>query len=222
MEYISIYSNWNPLYTFLQMIGEENRRSLRNLEIPMSKPKQCWQHSDGTRTSRTSLDNWRFRKVIPQSTYLQSYSTPVVEGPVDHLDPAIEACFRILGNDRPALRLTLILDEHFLPGVEMKSDPLQGDKYNFGLDVPIMIERLRQDLTSTSGAKSQVEVLWKGKCWSFAFRGQTELIQQCGWVILHAEKERIRRRSRATSTTVFTMRRKELSVTSLPVDIEAS
>ena len=180
----------------------------------MPESKQVWEHADGI---RTSLDNWRFREVIPQSAYLQSYSTPIVEGPVDHLDPAIIAYFRILGKNSPALTPTLTLDTNYLPGFVMKI------LYDFSLDVPIMIEKLSQDFTADSGATNQVEVLWKGECYRNAFISQTELIQHCGWVILHAEEGYFRHRDTHTIPSMnFTLRRKQLSVTSPPAGVEAS
>ena len=40
---------------------------------------------------------------------------------MDHLDPAIEACFRILGFNRSKLTLNLVLESHLIPGVQVLS-----------------------------------------------------------------------------------------------------
>ena len=96
----SAQDNWSPLYAFLEMIGEENRNKLRRLEMSMFQPRYVYQYPDGT---RTTLDTWRFREVIPQSSFARSFpATAVDQEPrtVEHLDPAIEACFRILGTRR--------------------------------------------------------------------------------------------------------------------------
>ena len=214
-------NNWSPLYTFLVMIGQENRRNLQSLEMQMPKPQQVLQHPDGT---RTTLDDWPFCEVIPFNTHLRSYSTPSAEGWVDHLDPAIEACFRILGKDRPALTLMLRLDRHHLPGVHVMTDYHFPDLYNFNLDLPVMIEKFRQDFTTKSDGTSQVEVLWKGECKRDQFADQTELIQDSGWLIVEREESHIGQDSTGDHESFmgFTLRRKELSVASFPADIKTS
>ena len=215
------HNNWSPLYTFLVMIGQENRRNLQTLEMQMAKPQQVLQHPDGT---RTSSDCWPFCKVIPFNTHLRSYSTPDAKGWVDHLDPAIEACFRILGKNRPALTLMLKLDRHHLPGVHVMTDHYFPDLYYFNLDLPVMIEKIRQDFTVNSDGTSQVEVLWKGECKRDQFADQTELIQDSGWLIV--EREEIYMGPASTgdheSFMGFTLRRKALSVASFPADIKTS
>ena len=105
------------------MIGKNSRDSLRSVELQMSQPQRVWQHSDGT---RTSLKPWPFREVIAQSPSLQRNEPPFAEARVDHLDPAIDACFHILGQDRSPLSLVLLLDMHLLPGLVMFLDPDSG------------------------------------------------------------------------------------------------
>ena len=200
---------WSPFYVFLQMIGKKSRDSLRSVELHMSQPQRVWQHADGT---RTSLNTWPFREVVAQSRYLQRNSPPLAEGRVDHLDPAIEACFHILGKDRSPLSLVLVLDMHLLPGLVMFHDPHSGQDWEFGLDIPVVIERCRQELTAASGATSMVEVLWKGECWRDRFTSQTKLIHDKGWVIVEAKEGYIHHDRYPKSTMLFTLRRKEDSI----------
>ena len=203
--------NWSFLYAFLQMIGEERRDSLRSLELQMPQPQQVWQFADGTRTSLTS---WPFREVIAQSAYLERNSPPFAEGRVDHLDPAIEACFRILGKNRSLLSLVLVLDLYLLPGLELYHDPHSGENWDFSLDLPVVIEKCRQELTADSGAISKVEVLWKGECGRDQFASQTKLIQDKGWVIIDAKERYIHHDRYPKFNMLFTLRRKEDSVAS--------
>lgn len=198
--------NWSPLYAFLQMIGEESRDSLRSLELQMPQPQRVCQYADGTRTSLTA---WPFREVVAQSACLQRNSPPFAEGRVDHLDPAIEACFRILGKNRSPLSLVLVLDMHLLPGLVMFHDPHSGEDWNFSLDLPVVIEKCRQELTADSGATSKVEVIWKGECWRDQFTGQTKLIQDNGWEILEAKEVFTHHDRYPLFTMLFTLRRKE-------------
>ena len=200
-------NNWSPLYTFLVMIGPANRRNLQSLEMQMTKPEKVLQHPDGT---RTTLDKWPFGEVIPFSTQLQSYSNPSPEGLVDHLDPAIEACFRILGKNRPALTLILRLDRHDLPGVNVMTDQHIPDLDGSTLDLPVMFEKFRQDYTASSDGTSQVKVLWKGECKSDQFADLTELIQDRGWLILKREEKYVDQDSTGDHGLFmgFTLRRK--------------
>ena len=208
---------WSALYVFLQMIGEESRDSLRSLELQIPQPQRVWQYADGT---YTSLTDWPFREVIAQSAYLQRNSPPFAEGRVDHLDPAIEACFRILGRNRLPLSLVLELDMHFLPGLTMFHDPHSYGDWDFSLDLPVVIEKCRQELTADSGATSKVEVLWKGECWRDQFTRQTKRIQDKGWVILDAKEGYIPHDTYPQYTMQFTLRRKEESVASSTRDSE--
>ena len=200
---------WSPFYLFLQMIGKKSRDSLRSVELQMSQPRRLWQHADGTRTSPNTFP---FREVIAQSRYLQRNSPPLAEGRVDHIDPAIEACFHILGKDRFPLSLVLVLDMHLLPGLVMLHDPHSGRDWEFGLDMPVVIERCRQELTANSGATSMVEVLWKGECWRDGFTSQTKLIHDKGWVIVEAKEGYIHHDRYPQFTMLFTLRRKEDSI----------
>ena len=198
--------NWSPLYAFLRMIGEESRDSLRSLELQMSQPQRVWQHADGT---RTSLCTWPFPEVIAQSAYLQRDTPPFAEGTVDDLDPAIEACFRIIGKNGSPLSLVLLLDMHLLPGLEMLHDLHCGTEWTFSLDLPVVIERCRQEFTADSCGTSQVEVLWKGECWGDRFTSQTRFIRDNGWVILDAKRRYIDLDRHPIFTMLFTLRRKE-------------
>ena len=144
-------NNWSPLYKFLVTIGQENRRNLQSLEMQMPKPIRVLEHSDGT---RSSLDDWPLRKAIPCNTHLGSHSTTNIGGWVDHLDPAIEACFRMLGKNRPALTLMLRLDRNHLPGVYFIIRRPFLIIHEFGLELPVMIEKVRQDFTVNSEGTS--------------------------------------------------------------------
>jgi len=199
-------NNWNPLYGFLEIIGEENRYSLRSLEMAMPKPKQVWQHADGTCTSR--IEWWRLCEVIPRPMRFQSSSTLFEEGFVDHLDPAVEACFRILGRSKSTLTLRLILEKHLLPGVEFIFDQQHPKIYLFELDLPILIDTCRRDLTSNTDAAGRVDVLWQGECLKDKFDEQIELIRDQGWLVVNTAKGSIDMGFTGKLTVLFTLRRK--------------
>lgn len=198
-------NNWSPLYGFLQMIGQENRHNLRNLEMATPKPEQVWQHADGTCTSR---EQWRLCEVVPRPMRLQNLSALFEEGFVDYLDPAVEACFRILGRSKSTLTLRLVLEKHLLPGVELIFDDQHPEAYLFRLDLPVLIETCRRDLTSTTDAAGRVDVLWQGECLKEKFDEQIELIRDQGWLVVNTARGPIDVEVAKKLTVLFTLRRK--------------
>ena len=202
-------NNWNPLYAFLQMIGDENRNHLRRVELSVSQPRHVCQYPDGT---RMTMGDWRLREVIPRGPIAQCLSPTFLDRAsdrVEHLDPAIEACFRILGHRRLPLTLTLTLNRHYLPGVQMMYDEQHEYTYCFTMDVPILIEMCRKAFTEGDDMTSLVEVLWKGECTRHDFAEQKTLIQDNGWVIVEAKDGYTPHDNFPLSTTLFILRVKE-------------
>lgn len=171
---------WDPLYAFLQMIGEENRRSLRSLQLGIPMPKRLWQYPDGTRTTQ---DPWSVRKVVARPAYLQNSSSLFKEGFVEDVDPAIEPCFRLLGSNRPSLTFRLNLRIHYLPGLDVSGDPYD-EGFRWGLELPIMLEKYASELTSSGSAGSLVDVLWRGECDRKDFLEQQQRLLESGWIIV--------------------------------------
>ena len=217
------HSHWTGLYVFLQMIGPANRFHLQSLQIRFPKPQQVYQHADRTLTSMKNF------QVMPRSAYCAQLNSmePAEEGLMDYVDPAIEACFRILGtksNRGASLTLTIMLDQYYLPGLELLEFEQLSDRYTFDLAVPIMIEKMRLDLTATpppppppdddaaAAADCGVKVLWKGECAKEQFVDHMERIPDCGWVILDQKEGKIHDFHDDGSplcTTLFTLRMKE-------------
>lgn len=197
---------WSPLYAFLRMIREESRNSLRSLEVEVCHPGRVWQHTDGT---RAYPGRWSHEEVIPRSAFSQRCSLHFEEGLVEHLDPAIEACFRVIGNRRSSLSLILQLDEGLFPGLAEWRDEQHGDDSVLNLDLPLMIETCRQELTGESGFPSRVEVLWKGECPRDGFLSQTQLIDEKGWVMLDTQERVEYSPLFPKFSMLFTMRRRE-------------
>ena len=205
--YFRMVNVWDPFYMFLEMIGEENRRHLRNIRMQIVKPKKVWQHPDGV---RTTIDDWRFRKVIPQSAYVPEELTRTVNEKVevDHLDPGIEACFRLLGKTQSKMTLVLELEQNLFPGVEMAYDGLHLSGYCFDLDGPMMVDRCRRHFTMNPDAANRVRVLWKGECEKKEFQDKIKLIKDRGWVIEESKEGPIQRRHGSSwSTILFTLSR---------------
>ena len=187
---------WNPLYTFLKDIGDSNRDLLGNVSMAISEPyKKVYQDRYGTRISThggwVSLLNPVHSSVYP---LLPRPSSPVVRThppgyipaihdhpfapiiprteflsrPLQYFDPAMQACFRLLGSGVSRLSLQLILKAG-VPGVDVK----------LGLSVlsmalPDFIEGLRQEFAAS------VTVLWNCVGRRDAVIEQTDSIQAKG------------------------------------------
>jgi len=200
---------WDPLYAFLQLIGERNRRSLGSLELDIPGPKRLWQYSDGT---CTTLDRWCVRKVVAQPAYLQKSASLFQEGFVDELDPAIGPSFRVLGGHRSSLTFRLNLQRYYVPGMERPGDEYD-DGFRWGLELPIIMEKYTSELTSSGSAGSLVDVLWHGECERELFLEQQQLLLESGWIIVDVKESfyLVDRGEVTRLTMLFTLRWKSSS-----------
>jgi hypothetical protein len=83
--------------------------------------------------------------------------------------------------------LHLLLDPHFLPGVELFENSEIAHSYFFTMDLPNLIEKFRLDYTSTT-ENCQVEVLWYGESLRQEFNDKTSFIQERGLEIIETEE----------------------------------
>lgn len=204
---------WGPLYAFLQMIGANSRDALRNLEVQVRQDR-VWQDANGEYVFPCA---WYDQNVIPRSAYSRRELSPTAEDFVEYIDPAIEACFRRIGKRRPPFSLVLLLDMDLLPGLRMYHDQQHRESGLMSLDLPIMIENCRQELTADPGVSSQVEILWKGECLRDYFTSQIKLIGDKGWEILEAKEKVIPHHEYPKYTMLFTIRGSEgLMTSSIP------
>ena len=168
---------WNPLYSFLDMIGNTNRSYLQKLSLELDKPSILKRDNHGTRTLGRSW-HYPYQKVISCGHREEQYDTFFI-------DPAIEACFRILGSKGPPLDLELLLAPPFLPGVNIGSESADEDEYYFrpwySLDIPEHIERCRAVFAS------RVDIWWFGMGIKDTFLMQTENFQAKGWNVLETK-----------------------------------
>lgn len=183
-------STWNFLYAFLRMIGEQNRRSLRSLKIEVPVPERLWQYSDGTCTTCTNPDLLCVLKVVERPAYLQNSPAFFEEGLVEDFDPAIPACLRVLGSNRPLLTLQLSLQRNYLPGREVPRDEyIPGDEdFRYGLELPIVMEKYASESTSSGSAESLVDVLWHAELEREDFLSQQQRLLDCGWIIVDSKE----------------------------------
>lgn len=186
-------STWNFLYAFLRMIGEQNRRSLRSLKLEVPIPEKLWQYSGGTCTPCTHPDLFCVLKVVERPAYLQNSPALFEEGLVEDFDPAIPACLRVLGSNRPLLTFQLNLQINYLPGMDSPRDELiPGDEdFRYGLELPIMMEKYASGSTSSGSAESMVEVLWHGELERENFLSQQQRLLDCGWIIVDLKENTV-------------------------------
>ncbi|KAN0102186.1 hypothetical protein V8E51_012696 [Hyaloscypha variabilis] len=171
---------WNPFYGWLDLIGLENRSYLQKISLELVKPEYLNSNNLGIRTLGRTRD-FRRQKVV-------SCSQPTEEDALDFVDPAIEACFRILGVHGAQLQLTLLLAPPFLPGVNVwvaNPETYEPEFWPwYSLDIPRNIERCRTEFLS------RADVLWFGKGRKDMFFKQTEEIREKGWEVLETKDMR--------------------------------
>lgn len=168
---------WNPFYGWLDLIGEENCSYLQKISLELVKPEYLNSNTLGIRTLGRRHD-FRRQKVV-------YCSQPIEADALDFVDPAIEACFRIIEMHSPRLQLTLLLAPPFLPGMNIWVANPQTYKPElwpwYSLDIPKSIERSRAEFSS------RVDVLWFGKGRKDMFFKQTEEIREKGWEVLETK-----------------------------------
>lgn len=194
---------WNPLYTFLKRIGDSNRGFLRNLSANAESLNQVYQDRYGARIS--THPGWlsafdivhsfahrpppriKYTRPVPSrdDTRPIRYDESVqpiphneyLYRPLQYLDPAIQACFRLLDSDGSPLTLKLILKDSGVPGVNVV----------LGLPIPSMalpnfIESLRQEFAG------RVMVLWNCVGHRDVVIQQTDSIREKGWEIVETKE----------------------------------
>lgn len=192
---------WNPLYGWLDQIGQENRSYLQRISLEMVKPEHLTSNNLGIRVLGRRHD-FRHQKVV-------SCSQPTEDDALDFVDPAIEASFRILGTHGPQLQLKLLLAPPFLPGVNVwvaNPETYESEFWPwYSLYIPKNIERYVAEFSS------RVDILWFGKGRKDMFLKQAEEIREKGWDVL--ESKDVHRVSQLFNywETYFVLRRRSSS-----------
>lgn len=168
---------WNPCYGWLDLIGQENCSYLQRISLELVKPEYLNSNNLGIQTFGRRRD-FRRQKVV-------SCSQPTAKYTLDFVDPAIEACFRILGKHGAPLQLKLLLAPPFLPGVNIWVGNPQTYEPElwpwYSLDIPRNIEKYRAEFAS------RVDVLWFGKGRKDMFFKHAEEIREKGWEVIETK-----------------------------------
>jgi hypothetical protein len=161
------HHNWDPVVSWLEMIGGQNRNHLSNLEINAYKPDEVWQRHSGERVEHPDLGSRE--PIYPRNSHLHVRRRPFKYGLVDNINPALETIFRLLGQRESTQKLTL--------NFKLCGDyPGEGAIYQEGnqhpqngwhsMDLPNLIEKFRTlyTLPPSDSSEPLVQVLWKGEC----------------------------------------------------------
>jgi hypothetical protein len=167
---------WNPFYGWLDLIGHENRSYLRRISLELVKPEDLNLNDLGIQTLAGRHD-FRRQKVV-------SCSQPTKDA-LGFVDPAMEACFRILGMHGLQLQLKVLLAPPLLPDMNIwvanpQSYELELWRWD-SLAILRSIERYRAEFSS------RVDVLWFGKGRKDMFSEQAEEIRKKGWEVLETK-----------------------------------
>jgi hypothetical protein len=190
---------WNPLYDFLQRIGDRNRACLRSLSVkPCSSEELLMQDSLGTRMLiRSGLFPFG---MIQSSGHTGAGLAPTWWGfwpdrRIPYIDPAIEACFRILGDQGSNCVLKFILpdDGDVLPAMEGSTydiceytgcplDCVRGLRRWPKLEFLNGIEMMRREFGKG------VDLLFEGVMQNHLFEQERDEFRGKGWEIVETKE----------------------------------
>ncbi|OCK73153.1 hypothetical protein K432DRAFT_399069 [Lepidopterella palustris CBS 459.81] len=185
--------NWDPIVSWLESIGVQNRGYITRLSATVRQPQHAWQRCDGTRVKIPDLHE----ELYQRNPHLYRSPESTEEGEVENINPNIETIFAILGSreTRSTLKLHLLLDPNLLPGIELLGEENQSAYTKFfTMDLPNLIEKFRVAYTTKSENSGHVEVLWKGETRRHEFIKKWSLIQKRGWEIVETEETETPRR----------------------------
>jgi hypothetical protein len=139
--HVTGFEIWNPMYKWLHDIGSRNRQQLQTITPDMQRPKLLEIDAYNTGTLKSLY------APFPCVHSVGSHDITVWDTP-HYLDPAIKACFRILGESGATLSLRLWMGK-YLPGVVLWEDEQVEDAYCWGgMDIPNEIERVHKPYAS--------------------------------------------------------------------------
>ncbi|KAH6677606.1 hypothetical protein B0J14DRAFT_584710 [Halenospora varia] len=173
--------NWDPIVSWLEAIGAENRNSLLLMEIDAYRPDAVWQRSSGERVMEPA--GYTREEIYPRHPYLPlpTSENALRYGPVENINPAVETIFILLGRMESEQKLTIVmqLPLYLYPGArtprgEWDSSPWRGW---YSMDLPNLVEKFRSLHTQ------RVEVLWKGEECRQELEDQQAIIERIGWDI---------------------------------------
>jgi hypothetical protein len=179
---------WNPLYFFLQSIGDYNRSFLRNISVEVKMPTHLSQDRYGARITHEyglpfHIVHSSARDPPPRVQYPRRQTLHEYDRLFQVLDPAIQACFRLLGFDGPPMLLNLDMKGRGIPGTRVFLDSTEA---NSALpDLPDFVESLRQEFAR------RVTVLWNGYGQKIFFEEARDQILHKGWEIVETREEEI-------------------------------
>ncbi|EPE30123.1 hypothetical protein GLAREA_12846 [Glarea lozoyensis ATCC 20868] len=178
---------WDPLYSFLRVIGRRNRSHLQYIEAEISRPQGVWKDFAGSNSLPVHCSSW-MRKVCAREQHPRTYP-PMVDQrgtSFDYVSPAIEAVFRILGSE--GSRLQLLLQKGFTPllmGDGMYNDYDYGYRYGWSEEVVDHVEQMRRQFTKCpNGDGPRVDVQWKTTFFKSQFELKAREIEDNGWGVL--------------------------------------
>lgn len=171
--------NWDPIVSWLEIIGPANRNSLISIEISARKPDPAWQCPSGERIRDPC--GYTYGEVYQRHPYLQLCTTEEHSpcGQVANVNPAVETIFILLGGSTSKRKVTIVmqLDGCVYPGARVPRDPndcMPETRWN-SMDLPNIIEKSRSLHTP------RVEVLWKGKDCRKELEDQQSIMESIGW-----------------------------------------
>ena len=187
--------NWTRLLTFLSSIGDTNRRHLRHLRVSHQRCNYAYENDDGTLYQKgfdpsKPWDEMDYKVYLPPEARASPRQPRRHDGKLELLEPAMHACFRLLGADGPKVKMVLepcrVFPGDVVLDTEKRLDEMalllnNGERQEDMVTtyVPRMLERFAKEETA-----GRVQVVWKSDCREEAFLERREGIKKAGWEFL--------------------------------------
>jgi hypothetical protein len=177
--------NWDPIVSWLKMIGPVNLNSLKSLQVDGKRPDQVWQNSKGERLRMGGSETKE--EIYPRHPYLVTPGNTFKCGEVDNVNPAIEDVFNTLGqwSSEQGIILCMQLQDGVHPGAI--GNPLYGGLDNpndwCSMELSNLVGRFLDLHTYRAGHQDSVEVFWRGKQAREYFLADYESFERLGWVV---------------------------------------
>jgi len=173
------HHNWDPIVSWLEIIGRQNRNHLLYLEINAYKPDEVWQHFTG---ERVKYPFQGLRELIyPRNPHLHVHERPLMYGLVDNINPALETIFQLLGQRDSVRTLTLnfVLNGQYPGegGIIEDEDQHPEDRWH-SMDLPNLVEKFRTLYTLSPSSESLVQVSWRGECRPLVWHRQDDVVSR--------------------------------------------
>lgn len=191
------YDVWRRLWRWLDMIGAQNRRSLRSLDIQQDELPHIVQRIDGKR--EYPPERYRYNDIprgpgkvaLPPLQRCEELrlELPAMRGIVESISPCVKKVFELLAPRYDGLHISIEAPVAWVPGVGDRGGPVQ-----MTADLPKLVEWWRVHILGGRG----LDIVWTTAVrqydpdleLGYDHEDFDEKVERCGWTILDISEKK--------------------------------